>query len=79
VRELRKFQKFIPELYDTLIQKRDEFMFNQLCTCGGNRVVAVVGMGHMDGIEQLWFAHNKLISNPDSNKKGFMLLDKPYN
>jgi len=79
VREMRKLQKFIPELYETLIQNRDEFMFNQLRTCGGNRIVAVVGMGHMDGIEQLWFEHNKLISSPNSIKNSFMLLDKPYN
>ena len=36
-----------------LIDERDEFMFRKLLGCQG-KVVAVVGLGHLDGIEERW-------------------------
>ncbi|CAM9665383.1 unnamed protein product [Heterosigma akashiwo] len=40
-----------PEVYNAMIRERDEYMAKMLRYCDGKRVVAVVGMGHMDGIE----------------------------
>eukprot|EP01018_Ginkgo_biloba_P008173 Gb_02699 [translate_table: standard] len=36
-----------------LIEHRDQVMFKRLRSCEG-KVVGVVGMGHMDGIERMW-------------------------
>lgn len=42
-----------PEIMKVLITHRDQVMFEHLRTCQG-KVVGVVGMGHMDGIEKMW-------------------------
>jgi len=36
-----------------LIDERDDFMYERLLKCEG-KVVAVVGLGHLDGIEARW-------------------------
>eukprot|EP00966_Prymnesium_polylepis_P235926 5456382-Prymnesium_polylepis.2 len=38
-------------LYDALIGERDAYMARSLLDSPGRRIVAVVGMAHMDGIE----------------------------
>ncbi|KAI3847977.1 hypothetical protein MKW92_021301 [Papaver armeniacum] len=47
IKELR------PKLFQVMTEDRDMLMFTKLRGFEG-KVVAVVGMGHMDGIEQLW-------------------------
>ncbi|KAI3947430.1 hypothetical protein MKW92_048570 [Papaver armeniacum] len=42
-----------PESFKVLVEDRDKHMFTKLRHFEG-KVVAVVGMGHMDGIELLW-------------------------
>lgn len=42
-----------PEIMEVLITHRDQVMFKHLRSCQG-KVVGVVGMGHMDGIEKMW-------------------------
>lgn len=42
-----------PEIMKVLITHRDQVMFKHLRSCQG-KVVGVVGMGHMDGIEKMW-------------------------
>lgn len=42
-----------PEIMKVLITHRDQVMFKRLRSCRG-KVVGVVGMGHMDGIEKMW-------------------------
>ncbi|KAI3871810.1 hypothetical protein MKW92_026290, partial [Papaver armeniacum] len=39
-----------PEIYEVMVEERDKFMFTNLRSLQG-KIVAVVGMGHMDGIE----------------------------
>ncbi|KAI3914184.1 hypothetical protein MKW92_002777, partial [Papaver armeniacum] len=39
--------------FKVLIEDRDKHMFKELRRFQG-KIVAVVGMGHMDGIELLW-------------------------
>ncbi|KAK3285080.1 hypothetical protein CYMTET_7296, partial [Cymbomonas tetramitiformis] len=46
-------KQVLPEAVRVIRDERDEFMVEKLLACSG-RVVAVVGIGHMDGIEKLW-------------------------
>ncbi|CAM9652056.1 unnamed protein product, partial [Phaeothamnion confervicola] len=42
----------VPEVYAAMVGERDEFMANSIRQSGGTRVVAVVGMAHLDGLER---------------------------
>lgn len=44
-------KEFGPELVESMITERDEIMSNNLKKCKGKVIVAVVGIGHMDGME----------------------------
>ena len=46
-------QRQVPGVIRVIRDERDEFMVRHLLRCEG-RVVAVVGIAHMDGIEALW-------------------------
>lgn len=48
-------EKINPELINVLVHERDEYMVKELLKLEG-RVVAVVGLGHLDGIEKRWNA-----------------------
>ncbi|KAI3871815.1 hypothetical protein MKW92_026295 [Papaver armeniacum] len=48
-----KQKKRCPDIAKVMIEDRDNFMFTNLRNYQG-KVVAVVGMAHMDGIELLW-------------------------
>lgn len=44
-----------PEVYHVMVSKRDEHMARMLRQhCASGKVVAVVGMAHVEGIEQAW-------------------------
>ncbi|KAI3945677.1 hypothetical protein MKW98_022951 [Papaver atlanticum] len=45
---------FEPELYKAVTEDRDMHMFTRLRGVEEKLIVAVVGLGHMDGIELLW-------------------------
>ncbi|KAI3945687.1 hypothetical protein MKW98_022961 [Papaver atlanticum] len=54
VREISSIQKKrCPDVSKVIIEDRDKFMFTNLRSFQG-KIVAVVGMAHMDGIELLW-------------------------
>ncbi|MCL7037122.1 hypothetical protein MKW94_004830 [Papaver nudicaule] len=55
-------KKQYPNIFKVRIEDRDKFMFTNLRNLEG-KVVAVVGMAHMDGIELLW----KLAEEEDDN------------
>ncbi|KAI3968607.1 hypothetical protein MKW92_028137 [Papaver armeniacum] len=64
VREMISFlKKVFPEISRRIIEDRDKVMFTRLRRFRG-KVVAVVGMGHMDGIELMW----KSSENDDNTK-----------
>ncbi|KAI3914653.1 hypothetical protein MKW92_006726 [Papaver armeniacum] len=64
VREMIRFLKIVfPEISKLFIEDRDKVMFTRLRRFRG-KVVAVVGMGHMDGIELMW----KSSENDDNTK-----------
>jgi pheromone shutdown protein TraB len=49
------FQRSFPSVYNVMITKRDVHMAMMLRRhCGKGKVVAVVGMAHMEGIEREW-------------------------
>ncbi|KAI3968600.1 hypothetical protein MKW92_028130 [Papaver armeniacum] len=64
VREMISFlKKVFPEISRLIIEDRDKVMFTRLRRFRG-KIVAVVGMGHMDGIELMW----KSSENDDNTK-----------
>ncbi|KAI3945691.1 hypothetical protein MKW98_022965 [Papaver atlanticum] len=65
VQEIVSILKIIcPKITEVMIENRDKFMFTNLRSFQG-KIVAVVGMAHMDGIELLW----KLAEEDDSNQR----------
>ncbi|CAM9445496.1 unnamed protein product [Discosporangium mesarthrocarpum] len=41
-----------PEIYNAMLGERDQYMANSLNNCEGVKMVAVVGLAHLDGIER---------------------------
>jgi len=48
--------KSLPVLKDILIDERDQYLAHKIKTAPGNKIVAVVGAGHVPGIKQHWNA-----------------------
>lgn len=46
-------EKLNPQMIEVLVHERDQYMVNKLLELEG-RVVGVVGLGHLDGIEKRW-------------------------
>jgi len=52
VRDLSSYlRREVRPLYEALIAERDAYMANALLTSDAKKVVAVVGLAHVDGIE----------------------------
>ncbi|MCL7041339.1 hypothetical protein MKW94_030691, partial [Papaver nudicaule] len=63
-----------PETFRVITEDRDKHMFTELRRLEG-KIVAVVGMGHMDGIESLWKrAENGDDWHPPANQKCWLAL-----
>ena len=55
IRQMREFLAHqVPKVSRVFVDERDEIMVQALLSHGDERVVAVVGMAHMDGIERRW-------------------------
>jgi len=48
------FKKAFPDIYKPLAEERDHFMVNSLKQIDAKKIVAVVGLAHLDGIEKIW-------------------------
>eukprot|EP00439_Symbiodinium_sp_Y106_P086369 s102_g32.t2 len=48
-----------PNVLRVMLHERDELMAKHLLTCGGKRVLAVVGAAHLDGLETHWLEQEK--------------------
>jgi len=48
--------KSLPVLKDILIDERDRYLAHKIQTAPGNKIVAVVGAGHVPGIKRYWNA-----------------------
>jgi len=58
VKSQKKFKKFCPEVHRVLVEERDVYMINSLRKIPGKKtIVAVVGLGHIDGMEEHWRNH----------------------
>jgi len=48
--------KSLPIIKDVLIDERDQYLAHKIRTAPGNKIVAVVGAGHVPGIKNCWNA-----------------------
>ncbi len=53
---LSEVAKFHPEIRSTLIDERDQYLAEKIRSAPGDRIVAVVGAGHVPGIKKYWNA-----------------------
>ena len=51
---LSELGKSLPELQQVLIDERDQYLAHKIRTAPGNKIVAVVGAGHVPGIKRYW-------------------------
>ena len=51
---LAEVGKSMPVLKSILIDERDQYLAQKIKTAPGNRIVAVVGAGHVQGIKANW-------------------------
>ena len=51
---LSEVGKSLPILKDILIDERDQYLAQKIRTAPGNKIVAVVGAGHVPGIKKCW-------------------------
>ena len=51
---LADVEKSLPVLKDILIDERDQYLTYKIRTAPGNKIVAVVGAGHVPGIKKCW-------------------------
>ncbi|MBW2176172.1 MAG: TraB/GumN family protein [Deltaproteobacteria bacterium] len=51
---LSEVEKSLPVLRNILIDERDRYLAQKIKDAPGNRIVAVVGAGHVPGIKQYW-------------------------
>jgi pheromone shutdown-related protein TraB len=51
---LAEVGKSLPVLRDILIDERDRYLAEKIRTAPGNKIVAVVGAGHLHGIQRHW-------------------------
>ncbi|MFC1854235.1 TraB/GumN family protein [candidate division CSSED10-310 bacterium] len=51
---LAELEKSLPTVRQTLIDERDQYLAQKIRTAPGKKIVAVVGAGHVPGIQQYW-------------------------
>lgn len=51
---LAEVGKSLPVLRDILIDERDQYLAEKIRNAPGNKIVAVVGAGHVPGIQKYW-------------------------
>ncbi len=51
---LSEIEQTLPEVRNVLIDERDQYLAEKIRTAPGNRIVAVVGAGHVPGILRYW-------------------------
>ena len=62
---MQEFGKTFPEVKQVLIDERDQFLASKIKSAGGNKVVAVVGAGHVKGIASI-ISENKELPSEES-------------
>lgn len=73
---LADVEKTHPVLREILIDERDQYLSQKIKTAQGNHIVAVVGAGHVPGIQRYWENHIDIHAleqlPPKSKVTGFM-------
>lgn len=59
---LSEVGKSLPVLRNILIDERDQYLSHKIKTAPGNKIVAVVGAGHISGIQKYWNADTDIKS-----------------
>ena len=57
---LSDLEKSLPVLKKILIEERDMYLAHKITTAPGQKIVAVVGAGHVPGIKKFWNAENDI-------------------
>lgn len=60
----------LPELRHVLIDERDQYLAHKIRTAPGKKIVAVVGAGHMPGIQRQWQAQVDMAELEEVPPKG---------
>lgn len=73
---LAEVGKSLPVLKDILIDERDRYLAEKIRTAPGNKIVAVVGAGHVQGIKKYWVEPIDIraleVIPPKSKKSGIL-------
>jgi pheromone shutdown-related protein TraB len=66
----------LPVIKDILIDERDQYLTHKIRTAPGNKIVAVVGAGHVPGIKNNWTTHIDLeaLEQIPPKKRTFRIL-----
>jgi pheromone shutdown-related protein TraB len=64
----------LPELQRVLIDERDQYLTERIRSAPGNRIVAVVGAGHVPGIQRYWHEPVDLAALEELPPKGKFLF-----
>lgn len=59
----------IPRPMNALLHERDRYMADQLLACSGRKILAVVGMAHMDGVERHFLQGMPTTTNTNTSKQ----------
>jgi pheromone shutdown-related protein TraB len=51
---LSEIGEFLPEISSILIDERDQYLAHKIRTAPGKKIVAVVGAGHVPGVQSYW-------------------------
>jgi pheromone shutdown-related protein TraB len=59
---IKEFSRELPQIKETLINERDLYMASKLQKVPGNKIVAIVGAGHLEGITR-YLESNEVLSH----------------
>jgi pheromone shutdown-related protein TraB len=69
---LSEIGKTLPELRHILIDERDQYLVHKIRTAPGQKIVAVVGAGHVPGIQRRWQEQVDVEALEESPPKGVL-------
>jgi|SRR5574344_525637 pheromone shutdown-related protein TraB len=71
---MNELSEYLPVVKEVLIDERDKYLASKIWTSSGNNIVAVIGAGHMNGVEAHLknFAENK----ENDNVEDFTIIPK---
>jgi pheromone shutdown-related protein TraB len=70
---LAEMGKSFPEVRRILIDERDQYLAHMIRTAPGEKIIAVVGAGHVPGIKRYWESHVDLATLNQMPPKGKVL------